>query len=327
MTAWLQLLSVGLAGLIPLGSGAERWRLGAICASTALLAGWTYPLFAHWIWGGGWLAELGRNFGLGHGFVDVGGASSIHALGGLTALSMTWILGARRGKYTAAGMAAAVPAHNTVIVLLGCFLGWLGWIGLNSGGALVFAGCDVARVALVAINTTLGAASASMTAASLTRIRFGKSDASLSANGWFGGLVAVSGGCAFFTPVAAVAVGAIAGVLAVYAVGMFEFHLAVDDPTGAISVHAIGGIWGTLAVGLFAHFSAPAQGQFLAQAVGVATLLGVVLPLTYTLNWLLDRVYTQRVPAEGERLGMDLYELGAGAYPEFVSHTDEFIQH
>src|ERR1039457_5858210 len=118
----LQMFSVGLAGMIPLSSGADRWRLGAICASTALLAGWTYPLFAHWVWGGGWLAQLGANCGLGYGFLDAGGAGVIQAVGGLTALSIALILGPRRGKYSAAGMPAAIPGHNAVLVLFACFL-------------------------------------------------------------------------------------------------------------------------------------------------------------------------------------------------------------
>src|SRR5204863_490490 len=137
MAAWLQTISVGLAAQIPLGSGSDRWRLGAICASTALLAGWTYPLFAHWVWGGGWLAQLGSNYGLGRGFVDAGGSSTIQVVGGLTALSIAWILGPRRGKYSAQGMQAAIPAHNTVFVLFGCVLALLGWSGLNPHGALL----------------------------------------------------------------------------------------------------------------------------------------------------------------------------------------------
>ena len=109
LAAWLQMLSVGLAALIPLGSGADRWRLGAACASTALLAGWTYPMFAHWVWGGGWLAQLGVNCGLGRGFVDAGGSSTIQVVGGLTGLAMAWILGSRRGKYAQNGMPTAIP--------------------------------------------------------------------------------------------------------------------------------------------------------------------------------------------------------------------------
>ncbi len=140
LAALLGMFSVGLAALIPLGSGADRWRLGAICASTALLAGWTYPLFAHWVWGGGWLSQLGTNYGLGQGFLDAGGASTIQAVGGLTGLAMAWILGARAGKYTLEGMPSAIPGHNSVFVVFGCLLTLVGWWGLNSAGAILFNG-------------------------------------------------------------------------------------------------------------------------------------------------------------------------------------------
>lgn len=337
----LQMFSVGLAAVIPLGAGADRWRLGAACTSTALLAGITYPIFAHWVWGGGWLAQLGANYGLGHGFVDAGGGSTIQAVGGLTALSITWILGPRRGKYSAEGMPAAIPGHNPVLVLFGCLLALVGWMGLNGAGAILFTGAEPRFVVLIAVNTMLAASSAALAAAAITRIRFGKPDASLSANGWVGGLVASSAACAFVDPVPAIVIGLVAGTLVTFSVEWLELHLAVDDPSGAISVHAVAGIWGVMALGLFGHFPAPVlnlaggqlsmpgtgdTGQWMAQLVGVATLLGFVLPLTYGLNWVLNRFYPQRVPAEGERQGMDLYDLGAGAYPEFVTHTDDFTQ-
>jgi len=310
LSALLGMFSVGVAALIPLGAGAERWRLGAICASTALLAGWTGPLFAHWAWSG-WLAQLG--------FVDAGGAGTIHALGGLTALSIVWILGPRRGKYTSEGMPTAIPGHHGVYVLLGCLLAWLGWIGLNSAGALVFAGAEAGSVVRVAINTTLAAGSAALAAAMITRARFSKPDASLSANGWTGGLVAISAACAVAPPAGAVLIGLVAGALVPITIEQFELRLSMDDPGGSISVHAVAGIWGVLAAAFFA-------GQWLAQVAGVATLLGCVLPLTYGLNWLLNRIVPFRAAAEGERQGLDLYELGAGAYPEFLTHTEEFLQ-
>ncbi len=134
LAALFQIFCVGLAALIPLGSGADRWRLRASCLSTGLLAALTYPLFAHWVWGGGWLAQLGVNYGIGRGFLDVGGAGSIQVVGGLTALAITWILGPRRGKYSGDGMAPAIPGHNSVLVLFGCVLALVGWIGLNSAG-------------------------------------------------------------------------------------------------------------------------------------------------------------------------------------------------
>jgi len=339
LAALLQVFCVGLAALISLGSGADRWRLRASCLSTAILAAWTYPLFAHWVWGGGWLAQLGANYGLGNGFLDVGGAGSIHVLGGLTALSITWILGPRRGKYSADGMAPAIPGHNAVLTMFGCLLALIGWFGLNSAGAILFVGGEVSGSALIAMNTLLSAAAAALTAAIITNTRFGKPDASLTANGWVAGLVASSATCAFVVPAEAVVIGSIAGAVVTFSIEWIELKLEVDDPGGAISVHAIGGIWGLLALGLFGRFHAavanvagtslPAtageSGQLLAQLIGIATLLGFVLPLTYGLNWLLNRIYPYRVSVEGERQGMDLHELGAGAYPEFITHTEDFL--
>ncbi len=340
LAVWYGMFSVGLAALIPLGTGAERWRLGAICASTALLAGWTFPLFAHWVWGGGWLAALGVNYGLGQGFIDAGGSSTIQSVGGLTALSMAWILGPRRGKFTLEGLPAAIPSHNAVLVMFGCFLALVGWMGLNCAGAILFTGIDPGRVVQIGVNTLLAAAAATLAAAGITRLRFGKPDASLSANGLVSGLVASSASCAFVSAAASLFIGLVAGALVILAVPWLESRLGIDDPGGAISVHALGGIWGVLAMGFFGNFSGPVlnvisngmsgsggdSGQWLAQLVGVASLLGFVLPLTYGLNLLLNRVYRQRVAVEGEHQGMDLHELGAGAYPEFLTHTDEFTR-
>ncbi|MBZ5641744.1 MAG: ammonium transporter [Acidobacteriia bacterium] len=337
LSALLQVFCVGLAAMIPLGSGADRWRLRASCLSTAILAAWTYPLFAHWVWGGGWLAQLGANYGLGRGFLDVGGAGTIQVLGGLTALSITWILGPRRGKYSADGMAPAIPGHNAVLVLFGCMLALLGWLGLNCAGTILFAGGEPAGSALIAMNTILAGAAAALTAAFITNVRFGKPDASLTANGWVAGLVASSAACAFVVPAEAVVIGSVAGAVVTFCIEWLELKLEVDDPGGAVSVHAIGGLWGLLAAGLFARFpsmdaashsvsnSAGAPGQWLAQVIGVATLVGFVLPLTYGLNWLLNRIYPYRVSIEGERQGLDLHELGAGAYPEFITHTEDFL--
>ena len=334
LTVWLQIFSVGIAALIPLGAGSDRWRLGASCASTALLAGWTYPLFAHWVWGGGWLARLGACCGLGYGFLDAGGAGVIQAVGGLTALSIACILGPRGGKYAAGGMPTAVPGHNAVLVLFACFLTWLGWIGLNGSGTLLFTGAAPGSVTLVAVNTTLSAAMAALAAAGITRLRFGRPDASLCANGWTGGLVASSAACAFVEPAAAAVTGAIAGVLVTLSVEWLDARVRVDDPAGSISVHAVGGLWGVLALGLFARIppdralngvgaGAGNSNQWLAQLAGIAALLLFVLPMTYSLNWILNRFYPQRVSAEGEPQGLDLYELGAGAYPEFVTHRED----
>jgi Amt family ammonium transporter len=327
LAACLQLFTVGLAALIPLGSATERWRLRALCISSALFAGLTYPLFAHWVWGGGWLAQLGSNYGLGRGFVDPAGAGTIHVVGGLTALALTWILGPRRAKFGAEGMPAAIPGHNAVLVLFGCWLTLLGWLGLNCAGSLLFAGIALDRLPAIAVNTLLTASAAALTTAVTTSVRFSKPDASLIANGWVGGLVAGSASCAFVPPASAIIIGAAAGALVPLVVEVLELRLSTDDPGGAVPAHAVCGIWGLLAVGVFGRFPAPLpggnSGQLIAQFLGVATLLGFVLPLTYGLNWLVNRFYPQRVPQEAEQHGMDLSELGADAYPEFVTHIED----
>ena len=317
LAALLGLFSVALASLIPLGAAADRWRLSAVCVSTVLFAGCTYPLFAHWTW----TASFPR-WSLSSAFLDAGGSGVIQVTGGLTALSIAWLLGPRQGKYLSNGMSAAIPAHNGVYVLFGCMLAWIGWLGLNSAGAILYAGLPAENSVLVVISTTFSAMAAALTAAAVTRVRFRKPDASLIANGWVGGLVASSAGCASLKPATAVLTGLVAGALVVLAIEFLEFTLKVDDPCGSVSVHAIAGIWGLLAVGIFAGSGA----QFLAQLVGVATLLGLILPLTYGLNWLLGRFIPHRVSIDGERQGLDLHELGADAYPEFVVHADEFMQ-
>jgi Amt family ammonium transporter len=320
VVATLSFFSAALASLIPLGASADRWRLGAICASTVVFAGCTYPIFARLAWST-WLATLGSGSSLGANFLDAGGSGVINVTGGLTALSIAWLLGPRRGKYSETGMPAAIPAHNAVFVLFGCMLAWIGWLGLNSAGAMLYAGIQPEKSVLVLINTTFSACAAALAAAAVTRVRFRKPDASLIANGWMAGLVASSAGCATLKPALAVLTGLIAGVLVVVSVETLEFRLKVDDPCGSVSVHAVCGIWGLLAAGVFIS-----SAQFMAQLVGVATLLGFIFPMTYFLNLLLNRFIPYRVSLDGERQGLDLHELGADAYPEFVVHTDEFIQ-
>lgn len=334
LAALLGVMTVGVVSLIPLGGGADRWRLIAACISTALLAGIVFPIFAHWAWGGGWLAQLGFHYAFGQGFIDAGGSGVIAVVGGLSALAIAWILGPRQGKYTLDRMPAAIPGHNAIFVLFGCILALLGWWGLNSAGALLYTNVPPGRVVLVIFNTTLSAAAAAITAAIITSVRFGRPDASLTANGWTGGLVASSAACPFVAPLAAVAIGIIAGALVALSVEWIELHLSVDDPGGSISAFGVAGIWGLLSVAIFARFPAGAfetselaagkSGQWLAQFIGIATLIGFVFPMLYGLNWLLNRFVPQRVAPEGERQGLDLYELGAGAYPETVTHTDEF---
>jgi Amt family ammonium transporter len=317
LVACLQLFSVGLAAMIPLGAGSDRWRLSASCASAALLAGITYPIFAHWVWGGGWLAQLGGLASCGNGAIDAGGAGVIQAVGGITALSITWILGARTGKYEMSGM--AIPGHNTAFVLFGCVLTLVGWLGLDTAGALLFAGATINSMALIAVNNLVACSIAVLTALIVTGLRYGKPDASMTANGFVIGLVAISGTCSLVSPAEAAVIGLVAGILVPFSVEWLD-RLGFDDPSGAVSVHAVGGLWGVIAAGAFVHTR---PGQWLAQMAMVSALLGFVLPLTYCLNLFLNHIHPQRIHKDGERMGLDMCELGAGAYPELTPLTKD----
>jgi Amt family ammonium transporter len=287
-------------------------------------------MFVHWVWGGGWLAQLGAMFGAAGfgsaGFFDAGGAGVVQVVGGLMALSVAWITGSRRGKYSDDGMAAAIPGHNIVQVLFGCMLALVGWIGLDSASSILFCGAGVERIPGVVVNAMLSASGGALAAVMVTRARYRKPDASISANGWIAGLVAGSAACGAVTPVAALDIGLISGVLVTYMIEVFELHLRVDDPGGAISVHAGAGIWGLVAVGIFGHFADGTHGgHMLAQLVGIAALLGFMLPVIYVGNLVLNRFSPYRVDRDGDWQGMDIRELGAGAYPEFVMHADDFV--
>lgn len=314
-----EFLAVALCVVIPWGSGADRWRLSSGCAGAALVGGIVFPLLAHWIWNGGWLAQLGVNFGLGAGFLEPGGAAGVHALGGLSALAVVWIAGARKGKFPKEGLATAMPAHNAAYVLFGCLVATVGWLAWNGAGALVCLHAGPGSLPLTAINTLLSAAAALVATFVVTRTRFGKPDASLCANGWLAGLVTSTACAAIVNPPEALLTGAVAGIATPLLVEVMELALSIDDPSGAITAHGVGGLWGLLAAGVFA----PQPGQFLAQVVGIATLLGLMFPLLYLLFALANRVVPFRVEPDGERLGMDLHELGGGAYPEFVLHRDD----
>jgi ammonium transporter, Amt family len=314
-----QFLAVAMAALIPWGSGADRWRLAGGCSVAAVLAGIVFPLAAHWIWNGGWLAQLGLNFSLGAGFLDIGGAAAVHTLGGITALVIVWIAGPRRGKFPKEGLSTAMPGHSAVYVLFGCLLAFIGWLAWNAAGALLWLHAPFAVLPVTAVNTLLSASGSLAATFSVTRFRFGKPDASLCANGWLAGLVASSACAAIVSPAASLFIGGVAGLFTPLLVELFELVLSVDDPSGAITVHGAAGIWGLFAAGVFS----PASGQLIAQLVGIAALLGVVLPLIYLFCVLLNRIVPFRADGDGERIGMDLHELGGSAYPEFVIHRDE----
>jgi len=314
-----EFFAVALAALIPWGSGADRWRFAAGCSTAAVLALAIFPLAAHWIWGGGWLTQLSTLFGIGANFADPGGAATVHVLGGLSALSVIWITGPRRGKFPKEGFSTAMPGHNAAYVLFGCLVSLVGCLAWNVAGAILWVNASPATLPRTAINTLLSGAMALAGTVAVTRIRFGKPDASLCANGWMAGLVASTACAALVSPAAALFVGLVAGVATPLLVEVLELAVSIDDPSGAISVHLVSGLWGLAAAGMFA----PVHGQMLAQLVGIATLLGVFLPLVFFVFLLLNRFVPFRVDADGERIGMDLHELGGGAYPEFVIHRDE----
>ena len=321
----LEMFASGLAVMIPISAGSDRWRLGPVAAVSAVLAGITFPLMVHWTWAGGWLSQLSLNFGLSP-LLDSGGAGVIQVVGGLTALSVAWVVGPRKGKYSEDGMAAAIPGHNIVLVLFGCLLALVGWIGLEAASSVLFYTATAGQVIAIILNATLTASAGCLAAMVTTRVRYRKPDASLSANGWIAGLVAGSASGGLVTPLSAVLIGLVAGVLVALLIEVFELHLMVDDPGGAVSVHAGAGLWGLLAVALFGHqLVGDRTGHLLAQLVGIATLLGCLLPLIHGLNLLLNRLTPFRVDRDGDWQGMDIRELGAGAYPEFVVHADEFV--
>ena len=318
-----EFLSVALAAMLPWGSGADRWRLTAGCAVAAVFSAVIFPVAAYWAWGGGWLSRLSVNFatpgGGGANFLDAGGAGTVHLLGGLSAMAVIWIAGPRRGKFPKEGFSTAMPGHNATYVLFGCLICLMGWMAWNLAGAILWLNAPLTSLVGTAVNTLLSGSGAVGATFIVTRIRFGKPDASLCANGWMSGLVASSACAALVSPVAALFVGIVAGIATPLLVELFELALSVDDPSGAVSVHAAAGLWGLFAAGLFA----PQRGQLLAQLIGISALLGLFLPLVYFLFLLLNRVVPFRVDADGERIGMDLHELGGGAYPEFVIHRDE----
>jgi Amt family ammonium transporter len=240
-------------------------------------------------------------------------------------LAVVWILGPRRGKFTPGGPPAVIPAHHIIYVLFGCCLELPGWLALNLLGAILFGGISGPALAVMAINTMLCACGALLASVAVTRLRFGKPDASLCANAWIAGLVVSSAVAARVAPGAALLVGIVAGAALPSVIAFLELRCGIDDPTGGIVVHGLAGIWGLLAIG-FLGMTASAS-QAVAQIMGIATLLGLALPVVYALCWSLNRAMPFRTHPHGERIGMDLHELGSGAYPEFVTHADEFIPH
>src|SRR6267378_1068948 len=335
-----QMVFMDTTTTIVTGSCCERWKYAAFIVSTMFLAAFTYPIFANWAWGGGWLANLGANFGLGKGYCDFAGSGVVHSVGGLTALAVAMILGPRIGKYTRDGKSNAILAHDIVIVLTGCFILAFGWFGFNPGSTLGASGNGSLRIGSIAVNTMLAGMSGSFAAMLYMWIRYNKPDASMSGNGLLAGLVAITAPSGFVNPVGSVIIGVIAGVLVCVSVEFIDRVLKVDDPVGAISVHGTNGLWGVLSVGLFADgksnyggswngvngavtglFYGDNGGQLVAQLIGVATLLGFVFTLSFVFNLLVDWFVGHRISAKSELQGLDLPEMGALGYPEFELKT------
>ena len=317
---------------IPTGAMAERWKWSSFLCFGFFMSMFVYPLFGNWVWGGGWLSQLGANFGLGHGHVDFAGSSVVHMVGGVAALAGAWVLGPRIGKYTKDGKPVAIPGHHIPMALVGTLILAFGWFGFNPGSTL--AGTDL-RIAVVATNTMLAGTGGAIAAMIYMMSRFGKPDPSMMANGMLAGLVAITAPCAFVTAPVAMLIGAIAGVLVCLSVFFIEGTLKVDDPVGAISVHGVNGAWGVLSLGLFADGKygdgwngVPGtvtglfygnSSQFFAQCIGTLTCFAFVFVSFYLFFKLVDAVIGNRVSAEVEIGGLDLPEMGALAYPEFAT--------
>ena len=330
-----QMVFMDTATTIVTGAAAERWRFAAFAISTFFLGAITYPLFGNWAWGGGWLSQLGVNFKLGHGYCDFAGSGVVHSVGGLTALAVAMIIGPRIGKYNRDGSANAIPGHDITMVLLGCFILAFGWFGFNPGSTLGASGNGNLRIGSIAVNTMLAGCTGSFGAILYMWIRFGKPDASMSGNGLLAGLVAITAPSGFVNTVGSAIIGLSAGVLVCLSVEFLERVFKIDDPVGATSVHGTCGLYGVLCVGLFADGTSNYggswngvdgsvtglfygdPGQFVAQLIGVCTLVGVIFTLSYVFNWFIDVFVGQRVTADAELEGLDLPEMGALGYPEF----------
>jgi Amt family ammonium transporter len=334
-----QMVFMDTAATIPTGAMAERWKFSSFIVFGFFLSMLSYPLFANWVWGGGWLSQLGKNFGLGHGHVDFAGSSVVHMVGGVTALAGAMVLGARIGKFNKDGSANPIPGHNIPMGILGCFILAFGWFGFNPGSSL--AGTDL-RIAVIAVNTMLASASGALAAMFYMWIRFGKPDPSMSANGFLAGLVAITAPCAFVSSFWAFVIGLIAGILLCWAVFFVENTLKVDDPVGAIAVHGVNGAWGVLSVGLFSDgtygdglngvegtvrglFYGGAS-QFVAQIIGTVTCFVFIFGISWVFFKAMDAVMGMRVSAEVELEGLDVPEMGTHGYPE-VQGPNTVVRH
>ena len=310
--AWLfQLVFAATAATIVSGAMAERTQFKSYLIYSIFITGFIYPVVGHWIWGAGWLANFGD------GMLDFAGSTVVHSTGGWLALTGAIVLGPRLGKYDGEGKPRPIAGHNLPLAALGVFILWLGWFGFNPGSQM---GADALDISLIAVTTNIAAASGAITAMITAWMFLGKPDAGMSLNGALAGLVAITAGCAFVSPVSAAIIGALGGVVVVLSVLLLE-RLKIDDPVGAISVHGTCGALGTILLGLFHKeqgiFFGGSFGFLWAQIVGVVAVLVWCLVTGYILFSAIKAVTGLRVTEEEEMEGLDYGEHGASAYPDF----------
>ncbi len=314
---WLfQAAFCGAAATIVAGGMAERMKFKAYLVYSFLISAFIYPIVGHWVWGGGWLAALN--------FADFAGSAVVHTTGGVAALIGTIILKPRTGKYRPDGSIKMISGHNIPLASLGVFILWFGWFGFNAGSTLGVG--DGSLIALVAINTNVAAASGGILAMIVIWIISGKPDLSMALNGALAGLVAVTAPCAFISPVSAIIIGSVGGVLVVFASLLLD-KLKIDDPVGAFPVHGVNGIWGTLSIGLFGReaLGLTSDGLFFGggfdvlgiQALGVFSIAGFVLLAMGTIFVIIDKTIGLRASVDDENIGLDISEHGLESYSGF----------
>lgn len=321
-----QVVFMDTAATIVTGAMAERWKFKAFVVYGFFMSMVLYPVFGHWVWGGGWLSQLGSNLSLGHGFVDFAGSSVVHAVGGICALAGAIVIGPRIGRFDPEGKLRAIPGHNVPMAIIGVIILVFGWFGFNACSTLN--GGDL-RLAVVAVNTLLAACAGCLSAMFFMWRRTGKPEPSMTANGMLAGLVAITAPCAFVPAWSALVIGGVAGILV--CVGVFALErFGVDDPVGAVAVHGLNGIWGVLSLGLFADgtygdglngvegtvkglFFGDA-GQLAAQTIGAVACVVFVLGLSFLFFRLQDRWQGIRVSPQEEVDGLDSHEMGISAY-------------
>ena len=320
---WLfQAVFAGTAATIVAGAVAERMKFVAYLGYAFLLSAFIYPVVGHWVWGGGWLADLN--------FHDFAGSTVVHGVGGVSALVGAWLLGPRFGRFGADGSPHVIAGHNMPLVGMGVFILWFGWFGFNAGSTLGFSEPDL--VARVAINTTLAPSTGAIAAMFTAWLWWGKPDLTISLNGALAGLVGITAPCAVVSPAAALCIGLLAGILVVFGIDWMN-RIRVDDPVGAVSVHGLCGIWGTLAVGLFgqAVLGAPQDGllygggfgQLGVQCLGVVACFLFAGVAMYVVFKFIDVTLGLRVSHETELRGLDLDEHGMESYGGFQIFTTD----